>query len=190
MTTLTQIIDGGNVKEDEIQNKDMSLFDKIVGISLLVFAILGWNAIFRTTSNAPEMTSHMAFDPEPSNSFGFLVLTFFVIFSGAIGVAYIVLFTTGKHAIKTLVAVFILGITLSMFIPSPSPPLTLPSWAEQRYGIQLDDSSVQSLGRLRDGGLLTTDGVTRVITLHSTQEGFLLYDNKNQQELPLKVTSK
>lgn len=188
MTTLTRTIDGGNVENETKTERVILLTDIFFGAGLLFAAVLAWILAFHLASNVTITTSQMAFS-HPSNV-GVALIALLAILAGAIGAGLIIDALAGKYGITTFCTALVLGIILSVFVSSPSSSLTLSSWAEQRYGIQLDESSIQSLGKLHDGGLLATDGQTMIVTLHSGQEGFLLYDSKNQQELPLKGTSR
>lgn len=186
MTTL-KTVEGGNVDETERNDKYVPVMG-IICVILVVLAIVGWIVTSNLASDLTSATSQTAF-PSGGPKSNLIVWAGGSLFVGIFGMMFLAeeLFDfstehTGSFAISIVVSIPILIMLLMPFLDSKP---SLASWAEQRYGIQLDEATLPYSNQLHDGIKLND-----TIIIHETEKGFLLYDINNQKELPLKAVTK
>lgn len=208
MTTTVKAIKGGNVSgENAITGKGFFTWQNIlifvVGLASLAFAAYLLKGFYTLASTQqlplPLPDAGEAFTPVldtgnmllASKAIASLLLFFF----GLSALAILFSRTLGQVFLATItIFVILVVMTIVLDIPAKSAynrnntnvETQFSSWAEERYGITMDEKVTFTLLAPTDKTLIRYNNASEAATLHLVDtDKWLLYDLKNENELPV-----
>lgn len=195
MTTITHIIEGGNVKEEKIDDQSGLSFSWTVLIcGLILSALTVWTYVSFFSLNAEMSSFSIQFPFKDIETLGIKLrlLGILSIPMSIVSVALVLLsFVKDSRVFATLIILTIIASFMFSFSAiggaATNHSESFSSWAEQRYEVTLDESPVIELLRQEsDSAAITYDNNTKIATLHRVDGKWFIYDNLNKNELPVK----
>lgn len=198
MTAALTSVTGGNVEKSELARSTFPPYIVILLVTLsastLTISITGFIHVFlqiAEANNLPASAYNIAMNENISNT----ASLFSVLFCIAGGAAFILASKINKKVaswilIGTLSSMLAFLITFSVLIVSMATSQeNFTQWANQNYGLVIDQNPVLEKYGMQDGLILTYNEKAGAATLHKDGSKWLLYDIQNENPLPEKAKS-
>lgn len=187
MTIANHLVKGGNIDEPE-QDSGKSIM-AVISVVIMLTSAISTFFIYRWLRNdeieqSATLTSH-GYHVSDSGLWFLLLVVMLLLATSSICLV-ITFFPETTFVTTSLGAlIFVISMFLLMNVNS-TKPMSLAEWAEQRYGIILDEKPPRKEDQVKFVYNNDSIGIYHYLP---EEDSFLLYDPKINQELPLKGIS-